>query len=52
MNSNATTPSTLQEQHTEETKPIQQEVKATDTQIGGDHDTTPFSRCATAWKTT
>ena len=29
----------LEESHTEETKPIQQEVKATDTQIGGDHYT-------------
>ena len=35
---NATTPPTLQEQHTEETKPIQQ-VSVTDTQIGGDHYT-------------
>ena len=34
-----TTPPTQQEAHTEETKPIQQEVKATDTQIGGDHYT-------------
>lgn len=37
MNSNATTPQERKEAHTEETKPIQQEVKATDTQIGGDH---------------
>ena len=37
MNSNATTPPTLQELHAEETKPIQQEVKATDTQVGGNH---------------
>ena len=36
---NATTPSAQQEHNTEETKPIQQEVKATDTQIGGDHHT-------------
>lgn len=36
MNSNATPPA-KQESHAEETKPIQQEVKATDTQIGGDH---------------
>ena len=36
---NATTPPTQQESHTEETKPIQQEVKATDTQIGGNHYT-------------
>ena len=36
---NATTPPAQQEAHTEETKPIQQEVKATDTQIGGDHYT-------------
>ena len=36
---NETTPPTLQEQHTEETKPIQQEVKATDTQVGGNHYT-------------
>ena len=33
MNSNATTQPAQQETHTEETKPIQQEVKATDTQI-------------------
>lgn len=33
MNSNTTTPAAQQEAHTEETKPIQQEVKATDTQI-------------------
>ena len=39
MNSNATTPPAQQEAHTEETKPIQQEVKATDTQIGGNHYT-------------
>ncbi len=36
---NATTPTAQQEPHTEETKPIQQEVKATDTQIGGNHYT-------------
>ena len=36
---NATTPPAQQEHNTEETKPIQQEVKATDTQIGGDHYT-------------
>ena len=36
---NATTPPAQQEAHTEETKPIQQEVKASDTQIGGDHYT-------------
>ena len=36
---NATTPPAQQEAHTEETKPIQQEVKATDTQIGGNHYT-------------
>ena len=36
---NTTTPPVQQEAHTEETKPIQQEVKATDTQIGGDHYT-------------
>lgn len=36
---NATTPPAQQEAHTEETKPIQQELKATDTQIGGDHYT-------------
>ena len=39
MNTNATTPPAQQEAHTEETKPIQQEVKATDKQIGGDHYT-------------
>ena len=39
MNSNATTPPAQQEAHTEETKPIQQEVKATDTQVGGNHYT-------------
>ena len=39
MTTNATTPPTPQESHTEETKPIQQEVKAADTQIGGDHYT-------------
>ena len=39
MNSNATTPPAQQEVHTEETKPIQQEVKATNTQIGGNHYT-------------
>ena len=36
---NATTPPAQQEVHTEETKPIQQELKATETQIGGDHYT-------------
>ena len=36
---NATTQPSPQESHTEETKTIQQEVKATDTQIGGDHYT-------------
>ena len=36
---NATTPPAQQEAHTEETKPIQQEVKATDTQVGGNHYT-------------
>ena len=36
---NATTPPAQQEHNTEETKPIQQEVKATDKQIGGDHYT-------------
>ena len=36
---NTTTPPAQQEHNTEETKPIQQEVKATDTQIGGDHYT-------------
>ena len=36
---NTTTPQSQKEAHTEETKPIQQEVKATDTQIGGDHYT-------------
>ena len=35
----ATTPPAQQETHTEETKPIQQEVKATDTQVGGNHYT-------------
>ena len=35
---NATTPPTLQEPHTEETKPIHQ-VSATDTQVGGNHYT-------------
>ena len=35
----ATTQPTQQEAHTEETKPIQQENKATDTQIGGNHYT-------------
>ena len=39
MNSNATTPPTLQELHAEETKPIKQGVKATDTQVGGNHYT-------------
>jgi len=34
-----TTPPTQQEAHTEETKPIHQEVKATNTQIGGNHYT-------------
>ena len=34
-----TTPPAPQESPTEETKPIQQEVKATDTQVGGDHYT-------------
>ena len=38
MNSSATNTTTLQESHTEETKPIQQ-VSATDTQIGGNHYT-------------
>lgn len=36
---NTTTPPAQQGHNTEETKPIQQEVKATDTQIGGDHYT-------------
>ena len=36
---NATTPPAQQEAHTEETKPIQQEVKASDTQVGGNHYT-------------
>ena len=36
---NTTTPPTQKESHTEETKPIQQDTKATDTQIGGDHYT-------------
>ena len=36
---NTTTPPARQESHTKETKPIQQEVKATDTQIGGNHYT-------------
>lgn len=36
---NATTPPVPQESHTEETKPVQQEVKPTDTQIGGNHYT-------------
>ena len=36
---NATTPPAQQEAQTEETKPIQQEVKATDTQVGGNHYT-------------
>ena len=39
MKTNTTTPPAQQESHTEETKPIQQEVKATDTQIGGNHYT-------------
>ena len=34
-----TTPPAQQELHAEETKPIQQEVKATDTQVGGNHYT-------------
>lgn len=34
-----TTPPAQQEHNTEETKPIRQEVKATETQIGGDHYT-------------
>ena len=36
---NTTTPPAQTESHTEETKPIQQEVKATDTQVGGNHYT-------------
>ena len=36
---NATTPQAQQELYAEETKPIQQEVKATDTQVGGNHYT-------------
>ena len=36
---NTTTPPAQQEANTEETKPIQQEVKASDTQIGGNHYT-------------
>ena len=36
---NTTTPPTQQEANTEETKPIQQDTKATDTQIGGNHYT-------------
>ena len=36
---NSTTPPAQTELHTEETKPIQQEVKATDTQVGGNHYT-------------
>ena len=36
---NTTTTPEQQESHTEETKPIQQELKATETQIGGDHYT-------------
>ena len=36
---NTYTPAPQQESHTEETKPIQQEVKATDTQVGGNHYT-------------
>lgn len=36
---NATTQPAQQESHTEEAKPIHQEVKATDTQIGGNHYT-------------
>ena len=38
---NTTTPPAQTELHTEETKPIQQEGKATDTQIGGNHYTKP-----------
>ena len=37
--SNTTTPPAQQEANTEETKTIQQEVKATETQIGGNHYT-------------
>jgi hypothetical protein len=37
--SNTTTLPTYQESHTEETKPIQQDTKATDTQVGGYHYT-------------
>ena len=36
---NTTTPPTQKESHTEETKPIQQDTKATDTQVGGNHYT-------------
>ena len=36
---NTTTPPAQQDPHAEETKTIQQEVKATDTQVGGDHYT-------------
>ena len=36
---NTTTQPAQQEAQTEETKPIQQEVKATDTQVGGNHYT-------------
>ena len=36
---NATTPAPQQELHAEETKPIQKEVKATDTQVGGNYYT-------------
>ena len=39
MNSNTTTPPTQQESHIEQTKTIQQEVKATNTQVGGNHYT-------------
>ena len=39
MNGNATTSPAQQELHAEVTKPIQQEAKATDTQVGGNHYT-------------
>ena len=39
MTTNTTTPPAQQDERTEETKPIQQEVKATDTQVGGNHYT-------------
>ena len=39
MTTNTTTPPTQQNERTEETKPIQQEAKATDTQVGGNHYT-------------